>query len=174
MCTDGKRILLVIAKSIWYLSFSCTQRGKWLQKQLRRVESPRLENRFVIAYLILTGVDERFWNEVNIVWKRQVVLIYAMKSEAGRGCIAPLVLNFGNGLSLVLTLTPLKTRIMNSQYAIKRKLGGAQIFYWRRGQEKVLLYLSVFELRTVQSVLCTILTALHNWNSSQRPYIVMA
>ena len=99
VCADGKRILLVNANSILCLSFSYTQRCKWLRKQLRRVESPHLEPRFEIAYLILTGVDEQFWNEANIVRKWQVVLVHAMKSEAGRGCIAPLILNFENGLS---------------------------------------------------------------------------
>ena len=73
--------------------------------------SPNHENRFEIGYLFLTGMDERFWNEANVVWKRQFVLIYAMKSETGRGYIAPLILKVGNVLKLVLTLTPLKARI---------------------------------------------------------------
>jgi len=32
--TDSKRILAVIVKSIWYRSFSCTQRGKCLHAEL--------------------------------------------------------------------------------------------------------------------------------------------
>jgi len=74
-----------------------------------------------------------------------------MTSETGRGCIAPLILNFGNGLSLVFTLTPLNTRIMRPQYAIKRRLDGQQRFYGRCEQEKALLLLSVCEHRTVRT-----------------------